>query len=753
MKPDIGLNPFQKAVLRYKGLKTELLPHSKRLFSQITGNTTVFITGLNWTAFELTLFNLICSRHGLPQITSDATEPRFLNDKNSHGQTTPRFIYLPMNASSHECQKETLKRLNSIISQSESLSDGMIVPVCILWNRVPSPNRMSAAMQLLRFGNLSLISTADPIYLKEFTKSGAGLTDPGLRLYRHILRSVYRESRIITGPPPESRISVQNKILASPSLKEHIERTASKSGKSLSDTIVRARTQIDEIAAEYCDRMTQVWWMILRRTMHRRVDRIEFDEAGSDRLRQILRQKKPCILIPTHRSHIDYVIVSYGVYLQGIVPPLVAAGNNLSFWPMGWMFRKSGAFFIRRTFKGLDLYPHVFKEYLFSLMRKARHMEFFVEGGRSRDGYLRPPKLGFLNMILDALNHDIIPEVYFVPISINYDRVMEADGYRDELFGRPKKKETFWQLIRNRHVLKRYYGGIYVSIGDPIVVRNEPGQKSHQSKEITGNLIMHALGSLMPVTPVSIISTILINHGSRPMDPLDLNRQFKLFVDFLSISGCIFSQELKNQSETLDTIVDNAIRFLLDNQLLTLTIDNLIHIAQDQRLLFDYTKNSLLNYLLPLAASAISLQMDGDGLANARKICSLFCPEFHPVSPNLMENTLVLTYKNLKDRHPDDLRLFSLSIEPVLRTMVELFRYSKENTIQFSQKKFVPLIQSLQDKMNLSEQFPEACIPTIYEKIRKVMLKSGVQDLHPQDSSDLALEKMAFWEKLLAFLT
>ncbi len=99
----------------------------------------------------------------------------------------------------------------------------------------------------------------------------------------------------------------------------------------------------------------------------------------------------------------DYLLLSYVLYHQGLVPPHIAAGINLNFWPAGPIFRRLGAFFIRRTFKGNKLYSTVFREYLGELFSRGYSVEYFVEGGRSRTGRLLDPKTGTLSMTIQAM--------------------------------------------------------------------------------------------------------------------------------------------------------------------------------------------------------------------------------------------------------------------------------------------------------------------------------------------------------------
>src|SRR5258708_38704363 len=152
--------------------------------------------------------------------------------------------------------------------------------------------------------------------------------------------------------------------------------------------------------------------------------------------------KEGCaILLPSHKSHIDYLVLSYVFNDENIQLPLIAAGDNLSFFPLGPIFRRAGAFFIRRSFGGDRLYGSVVDAYIRRVIREGYSIEFFLEGGRSRTGKLLPPKLGLLNMVVEAALAVPNKEVFFVPVSIGYERLGEGRAYVRELTGGEKTKE------------------------------------------------------------------------------------------------------------------------------------------------------------------------------------------------------------------------------------------------------------------------------------------------------------------------
>ncbi len=175
---------------------------------------------------------------------------------------------------------------------------------------------------------------------------------------------------------------------------------------------------------------------------------------GGERVRQLAQDGHEIVYVPCHRSHMDYLLLSYVLYYQGLVPPHIAAGINLNFWPAGPIFRRLGAFFIRRTFKGNKLYSTVFREYLGELFTRGYSVEYFVEGGRSRTGRLLDPKTGTLSMTLQAMLRGGTRPITLVPIYIGYEHVMEVGTYAKELRGAAKEKEGFMQMVRGLRKLR-----------------------------------------------------------------------------------------------------------------------------------------------------------------------------------------------------------------------------------------------------------------------------------------------------------
>uniref|UniRef100_A0A9J8AQC7 Glyceronephosphate O-acyltransferase 2 n=1 Tax=Cyprinus carpio carpio TaxID=630221 RepID=A0A9J8AQC7_CYPCA len=200
---------------------------------------------------------------------------------------------------------------------------------------------------------------------------------------------------------------------------------------------------------------------------------IHVNEDGLTRLQQAI-QEYPVILLPNHRSYMDFLVLSYIMFTYDLSIPVIAAGIPLMGMKLiGEIFRRSGAFFIRRAIGSDKLYWAVLSEYVRTIVRTGyAPLEFYIEGLRSRTLKSLTPKLGMLHMVLEPFFKGEVFDISLVPISISYERVLEESLLAHELLGVPKPKETTGALLKARTVLKENYGCMHVFFGNPVSVRD-----------------------------------------------------------------------------------------------------------------------------------------------------------------------------------------------------------------------------------------------------------------------------------------
>ncbi|KAM6217495.1 dihydroxyacetone phosphate acyltransferase [Rhynchocyon petersi] len=197
------------------------------------------------------------------------------------------------------------------------------------------------------------------------------------------------------------------------------------------------------------------------------------NEEGIQKLQRAI-QEHPVVLLPSHRSYIDFLMLSFLLYSYDLPVPVIASGMDfLGMKMVSELLRMSGAFFMRRTFGGNKLYWAVFSEYVKTMLRNGyAPVEFFLEGTRSRSAKTLPPKFGLLNIVMEPFFKREVFDTYLVPISISYDKILEETLYVYELLGVPKPKESTAGLLKARRILSENFGNIHVYFGDPISIRS-----------------------------------------------------------------------------------------------------------------------------------------------------------------------------------------------------------------------------------------------------------------------------------------
>jgi glycerol-3-phosphate O-acyltransferase len=221
-----------------------------------------------------------------------------------------------------------------------------------------------------------------------------------------------------------------------------------------------------EIAADYSHPVVRSATFLLSNFWNKLYDGIamhHFDKARA------AAPGHEVVYVPSHRSHADYLLLSYQLHMSGVVPPHIAAGVNLNLPVIGPFLRRGGAFFMRRTFKGNAMYSVIFNEYMAQLIDRGVPMEYFIEGGRSRTGRLLAPRAGMLVMTVRAFLRAPRRPVLFQPVYIGYEKLMEGKSYASELSGQPKEKETLFALLRGiGGLFKQRYGHVTINFGEPI---------------------------------------------------------------------------------------------------------------------------------------------------------------------------------------------------------------------------------------------------------------------------------------------
>lgn len=425
----------------------------------------------DWLALEA-----VCQKYGLPR-------PHMANNR---PPTIDRAITLavPVGRSRHRSE---IQRILSRIQHDETF-EAQLLPVSVFWGQNPvqessllrilfadtrRPGLFRKMLIILANGRNLLVHFGQPVDYRPIVNENETPGQQVRKLIR-VMRVHFRRQRTATlGPNISRRDQLIEAIMASPGVKDEVDRQASQNGESPHEVRDRARRYADEIAADHSGIALGFMRRVLSWLWTRIYDGVNIEHLA--RLRQAARDNREIVYLPSHRSHMDYLLLSYILHREGLALPQIAAGVNLNFWPVGGLLRRCGAFYLRRSFNGNQLYAAVFRAYVESLIDRGQPMKFYPEGGRSRTGRLLAPKAGLLEMVVSStLGAHADKPVSVVPVYIGYDRVMEVNGYFAELRGtKVKEGESLGDLIRgSRRALKRRYGNVYVSFGEPIELQS-----------------------------------------------------------------------------------------------------------------------------------------------------------------------------------------------------------------------------------------------------------------------------------------
>ncbi len=483
-----------------------------------------------------------------------------------------------------------------------------------------SPGFLRSLFQVLKSHRRAFMKVAEPIHLGEFLDQhpGAGRKELTGFLHQTIEEQLQLEVFDVAGPSIRHHVEFKHSILQDPEIRKQVD-SMSEGSETKSDALwKKAYDLLDEIAAE-----PRVYWplaldSILKVFWKRMYEGFVVDPADFEKVRAAIR-KSPVIFCPSHKSHVDYLILSQLCLKFAIPIPHIAAGVNLSFWPMGPIFRHSGAFFMRRSFKDNILYPIIFRTYLRYVMAEGFPIEFFIEGTRSRTGKLLGPRFGILSWLISAFQEGRDDDIQFFPISIDYEKIVESGAYIKELTGGDKRKENVAGLLKSRKALKSKYGKIYVQVGDAISVKDTLQQRGVDRKGLSkesrrslvqeiGHRILFGINQVSTVTPSALLAISILTHRRRGITHEDLLTRARWTNDWIRRKGHNrFSAVLDDFPRAM---AEAATRFSRDG---LISIQNtgagqVYAPLERRRLGLDYYRNNILHHFVPVSIFTLALE-------------------------------------------------------------------------------------------------------------------------------------------------
>ncbi len=524
----------------------------------------------------------------------------------------------------------------------------------IIFGTHEKPGLIKRLLNVIRHPEKIRVELARPLDLKEFlSRPEIKQLDSEFQAHRlrsYLVDTLNRQRKSITGPILKSRQEMTEDILTRKSLREFLADYAQENNISLSKTHKKAAGYIKEIAANYNLRVIILFKMVLDWAFKNIFEELVLNQKEINRMRE-KSTEAPLVLVPCHKSHLDYLLLPYVMYINNMPAPHIAAGKNLSFWPLGPIFRRGGAFFLRRTFKGVPLYAKIFAGYLEKLLYEGFNIKIYIEGGRSRTGKLLAPKPGGIAMLINAYASGACDDLFFVPIFIGYDRVLEEDAYLKEVSGGKKSPENLKGVIGARKFLKKKYGKVYMHFDEPISIKDYLRQNSIEITKLTeieriqfskrfGYKLINSINANSVVTPHGIIASAVLNCSMNSFNKKLVIELVNTYMSMLAFCNAELSDTLLiDPDNTLNAVMQKFIKRnfieLADEDEDEITDETVFIVKANKRAVLDYYKNSVIFFFANFAYTAVAIletdrfQFTSSDLARRYKFLEkLFMDEF-----------------------------------------------------------------------------------------------------------------------------
>ncbi|EDL96743.1 glyceronephosphate O-acyltransferase, isoform CRA_a [Rattus norvegicus] len=498
------------------------------------------------------------------------------------------------------------------------------------------------------------------------------------------------------------------------------------------------------------------------------------NEEGIQKLQRAI-QEHPVILLPSHRSYIDFLMLSFVLYNYDLPVPVIAAGMDfLGMRVVSELLRMSGAFFMRRTFGGNKLYWAVFSEYVKTMLRSGyAPVEFFLEGTRSRAAKTLTPKFGLLNIVMEPFFKREVFDTYFVPISISYDKILEESLYAYELLGIPKPKESTTGLLKARRILSENFGSIHVYFGDPVSLRSLAAGRLSRN---TYNLVPRCIPQKQPEDVQAFVTEVAYKMQLLQIENLALSPWLLVVAILLQNQLCMDFDALVEKTLWLKGLTQVFGGFLLwpDNKLpeevvqsSILLHSNLATLVKDQVVLkVDSESSQMVNGLVPQHIAFLMCSAYRNQLLNVFARPSLVAVALH-MTPGLRKEDVFSCFSFLRNVFSDEfiflpgntLRDFEEGCYLLCKTEVmqmtgkDIILTDKGNAVlQFLTGLFKPFVESYQilSKCLLHEEdyFSEKEYLVTARKFTRQLLDQDASQCYDALSSELQKNALAAFVRL-----
>ncbi len=432
------------------------------------------------------------------------------------------------------------------------------VPVSVFWGRPVAKQKSWLSMlfadtwamgrtrklfTILFHGRDTLLNFSKAITIKASDFDDKS-NDESIDYLQNLLSAHQTQIKTATlGPDVSHRRTLVRDLLLKPNVKNAIKKRCTEDGITEYKASLQAQRYLNEIVADCTTTSISILQRLLTIFWNKYYSTIEV--TNNQGLAE-LSHSHELVYVPCHRSHIDYLLLAYVIHQEGLAMPYIAAGKNLNMPVIGSMLRGAGAFFIRRSFRGNELYSTVMFEYVSRLLALGVPIEYFVEGGRSRTGRLLNPMPGMLSMTVRGFLNERKKPVAFIPVYIGYEKLMESKAYQAEMSGKDKKDEGFLSTLGSIFNIRGSYGKVYTNFGQPIFLKQllddvEPSWSEHSYNDTKrpkwlrpcihklGQNIAKNINRAASVNSTNLIATALLSTPKQHIDEKTLIQTIAIY--------------------------------------------------------------------------------------------------------------------------------------------------------------------------------------------------------------------------------
>ncbi len=579
----------------------------------------------NYALTSLLITEQICQRLGWP-LPSDCFVHDELDLPRSYGAAR-RYQGLLIRRLKRRRHSRMLEALVDAVHAGQ-LKDARIVPVSVLIGRAPenedsitkilfSENwdfggRFRRFLSTIINGRATFVQFGQPVKLTEVIDPETS-AEIDLRKISRLLRVHFKQVRTAAiGPDRSHRRTLVESVVQSDSVQQAIEAKTKRDQVERHKAEAEARKYAFEIAADYSYSFVRIAELALSwfwNRIYRGVQVFHFSQFRE------AQEGHEIVYVPCHRSHIDYMLLSFILYRRGFVPPHIAAGINLNLPIVGRFLRFGGAFYLRRSFRAQPLYSAVFNEYVRTILARGVSIEYFVEGTRSRTGRLLPARGGMLSITVRAFLRDRKRPLMFQPVYIGYERLAEGDSYISELSGAQKKPESLSDFKNVINILRKNYGQVQVSFGEPIHLNpvleaicpdwqeqvasdNEKPLWLPQVVDTLAEQIIVNINRAAHVNPINLLASALLATRKQALDERDLETMIGVYQRLIKMTA--YSDRISMTELTPGQVIEYGLDLgIIHRQ--EHALGDIIRVDQKNAVLLTYFRNNI-SHLLAMPA-------------------------------------------------------------------------------------------------------------------------------------------------------